>query len=288
MSEGFITVAENSIINGEFVDYFKLAYGLALSIKATQTKISNVSVLIANDTKIPDKYRQVFDEIIRIPWSNSSETGPKFHNEPQAYFLTPYQKTMKLEADMLLVQDLWHIWDDYFRYKDFWFTSNVYTYRNEKIFRPYNYRNDFISNNLPNVYNGMMFFRKGEFSTNFFKMAAFLIENWNKTNEQLLDHTRPSDLSTDVVYAMATKFLDISEIVIDDNFEFGFVHMKNELMGWDRKYGYEKWYDNVQCFVTDDLEIKVGHYKQIYPFHYHHKKFLTDEIIKKYERYLGI
>lgn len=287
MSKGFVTIAENSIIDGENVDYLRLAYGLALSIKATQTEISNISVLTSEDTKVPDKYKEVFDEVIRIPWSIDLP-GPKFYNEPMAYFLTPYEETIKLEADMLLVNDLWNIWDKYLRSKVFWFTSNVYTYRNEKIFLSRRYREDFISNKLPNVYNGLMYFKTGDFSIEFFKTAAYIFKNWQNVSEQLLDHTRPTDVSTDIVYAMATKYLDISDIVIDDDFNFGFVHMKNDLMGWDRKYGYTKWYDNVQSFVTDDLEIKVGHYKQIYPFHYHHKDFLTDAIIKKYERHLGI
>lgn len=287
MSKGFVTIAENSIIDGKVVDYFRLAYGLALSIKATQTEVSNISVLISNDTEIPDKYKQVFDEIIRVSWSTLA-SGPRFYNEPQAYFMTPYEETIKIEADMLLVKDLWPIWNEYLRFKLFWFTSTVYTYRNEKIVQVPNYREDFISNQLPNVYNGMMYFKKGDFSTNFFSTASYIFKNWKEVSRQLLDYTRPKDASTDVVYAMATKYLDIEEIVIDNDFDFGFVHMKNDLQGWDRKYGHSKWYDNVQCFVTDELEIKVGHYKQVLPFHYHHKEFLTDAIIKKYERYLGI
>ncbi len=286
MAKGFVTIAENSIIDGEVVDYLRLAYGLALSIKATQTEVTNISVLTSNDTVVPDKYKEVFDEVIRIPWS-TLESGPKFHNEPMVGFLSPYEETIKIEADMLLVKDLWPVWNEYLRFKLLWFTSNVYTYRNEKIFWSPDYREDFLSNKLPNVYNGLMYFRMGEFSTEFFKVSTYIFKYWKETSEQLLDYTRPRDASTDVVYAMATKMLDISDIVIDD-FDFGFVHMKNGLQRWDRKYGYNNWYDNVQCFISDDLEIKVGHYKQLLPFHYHHKSFLTDAIIKKYERHLGI
>ncbi len=287
MSKGFVTVAENSIINGEAVDYLRLAYCLALSIKATQTEISNVSVITSNDTDVPDKYKEVFDEILRVPWSHDMEVGPRFHNEPHACWLSPYDETIKLEADMLMVKDLKDIWNEYLKFRSFWFTSNVYTYRNEKVLvSPY--RDDFVSNALPNVYNGMMYFRKSDFSTKFFETASYIFINWKEVSQQLLDHTRPREPSTDVVYALATKLLDIEDIVVDNDFDFGFVHMKNELQRWDRKYGYSKWYDNIQCFVSDDLEIKVGHYKQLLPFHYQEKSFLTDDIIKKYERHLGI
>ena len=288
MSKGFVTVAENSIIDGEVVDYLRLAYALALSIKATQTEITDISVVTSNDTVVPDKYKEVFDEVLRVPWSHDLDPGPRFHSEPHAYWSTPYEETIKLEADILMTKDLCHVWNEYLQFKLFWFTSNVYTYRNEKIIPSYNYRDDFVSNALPNVYNGMMYFRKGSFSTEFFKCAAYIFNNWKEVSEQLLDHTRPQDASTDVVYALATKVLDISDIVIDDDHNFGFVHMKNDLQGWDQKYGYNNWYDNVQCFVSDDLEIKIGHYKQILPFHYQEKSFLTDDIIKKYERHLGI
>ena len=122
MSKGFVTIAENSIVDGEVVDYLKLAYALALSIKATQTEVSNISVLTSEDVKVPDKYKEVFDEIISIPWSTDLEPGPRFYNEPMTYWLTPYEETIKLEADMLMVKDLWNIWNEYLRFKVLLFT----------------------------------------------------------------------------------------------------------------------------------------------------------------------
>lgn len=285
-SKGFITIAENSIIRGEYVDYFRLAYGMALSIKTTQKEISNVSVIIPNDVQIPEKYRQVFDEIIPIPWVDSSGSGAKFYNEPLTYFFSPYDETFKLESDVLLVKDLSQIWEC-LSYHDFWFMSKVYTYRNEQIFPSKKYRGDFISNKLPNVYNGMMYFKKEELATEFFNMAGFIIKYWEILRKETLDHNRPVNLSTDVVYAMATKFLDIEDKVIND-FDFGFVHLKNELMNWDIRYGHKKWYDNIQFFINDDMEIKINHFKQTYPLHYYEKNFLTDALIKKYEKHLGI
>ena len=61
MSRGYIAIAQNSK-----VDYLKLAYALALSLKATQ-KENQFCVCVDEDTKsaMPDKYKEVFDYVYR-------------------------------------------------------------------------------------------------------------------------------------------------------------------------------------------------------------------------------
>ena len=58
MSRGYIVIAQNS---GD-TDYLRMAYGLALSLKATQTTVSNLCVCVDKGTVIPKKY---FDYLIK-------------------------------------------------------------------------------------------------------------------------------------------------------------------------------------------------------------------------------
>jgi hypothetical protein len=61
MSKGFLIFAENT----DSCNYVKQAYALALSIKASQHTVTNVS-LMTNDI-VPKQYQSAFDKIIEIP-----------------------------------------------------------------------------------------------------------------------------------------------------------------------------------------------------------------------------
>ena len=52
---GFFTIAQNT----EDCDYVRLAYLLALSIKATQSKIKSFAVAVDDPDTVPEKYRKV-------------------------------------------------------------------------------------------------------------------------------------------------------------------------------------------------------------------------------------
>ena len=47
------------------------------------------------------------------------------------------------------------------------------------------------------------------------------------------------------------------------------------------------WQDYITAYMTDELELFIGNYKQGGVFHYIEDSFLSDKIIKKYEKYLN-
>ena len=63
--------------------------------------------------------------------------------------------------------------------------------------------------------------------------------------------------------------------------------MKTKAQGFYRDYP-EKWTNFLPYYYSKNCELKIGNYKQSLPVHYHDKEFLTDEIISKLERKLGI
>lgn len=284
--QGFLTFAQNS---GD-TDYLRMAYALALSLKATQSEVKDLSVVVTPGMEIPDKYREVFDEVIDVPWLDEARQSKwKLENEWKSYHITPYEETVKLDGDMLFTTDIAHWWPILGR-QDFHACTQVEAYRGELITNDY-YRKVFTANNLPNVYTAFMYFKYSDFAKEVFELAEIIFHNWETFFHQFLEPVlRPTFVSTDVVFALALKLLDAVDEGTNDLLPLPrFVHMKSHIQGWPEADDLnENWLTHVPATLTNDLQLKVGLHRQTLPFHYHQKQFLTDEIIRTYEKALGL
>ena len=108
MTAGYVTIAQNN----STTDYLELAYLQALSIKLTQKKYTNYSVLVDQTTReaMKDKYLDVFDQVIDLQQDDSVDDEWKLANEWQVGVLTPYRETVKIESDILVTANLDHWW----------------------------------------------------------------------------------------------------------------------------------------------------------------------------------
>ncbi len=276
---GFLTFAQNGA-----EDYLRMAYGLALSLKATQKETPFLAVAVTPGTEISDKYRQLFDEVIDIPWNDeASDSSWKLENEWKAYHITPYEETIKLDADMVFTTDIEGWWPLLEREEVFPCTI-AETYRGEIITSDF-YRKCFTANSLPNVYTAFMYFKTGDVGLELFQLVEDIYHNWQRFFGEFLEPvTRPAYVSTDVVFALAMKILGITSPhwLIPR-----FVHMKSRLQHWPEVVASdENWLKHVPVTFTDDLMLKIGRYRQFFPVHYQRKEFLTNEIIQTYERAL--
>lgn len=280
---GFLTFAQNNDTD----DYLKLAYATALSIRATQTEGAYLSVAITPKTKIPKHYRKVFDEIIDIPWVDEAKNSQwKLENEWKAWDTTPYEETIKLDADMIFTGDIKEWWP-LMATQDVMMCNTVETYRGDVITSDF-YRKVWTANDLPNIYTGMMYFKANEKAKELFYMAQHIFHNWQRYFELFLEPvTRPKFVSTDVVFALAAKILGEDEYTSPLPVP-RFVHMKSRLQGWPEPLQEdEDWTKHVSVTLTDDLTLKIGRQKQTLPFHYHRKNFV-DKVIGVYEKKLRI
>lgn len=281
MSKGYLILAQNSKTD----DYVKLAYALALSIKNSQEKVNNVC--LATDVplaKLNKKVKAVFDDIVPIPWTDQAHGAKwKIENKWKYYYMTPYDETIILDADMLFPADINHWWD-ILSTQEIWITDKPQTFKGE-IITSTKYRNTFVSNDLPNVYTAFMYFKQTEMVAELFRLVQIIFENWERFFYNYLDETRPKHLSGDVAYALAIKLLGIQNECFGNLDSMpSFVHMKGHLQNINEKYITEDWTQNIPTYFRDDGGFKIGNYEQILPFHYHIKEWLTDDMITTLEK----
>lgn len=278
MSKGYLVFAQNSKD-----DYVTQACLLAMSLKLTN-KINNISI-VTND-KISDRYAKLFDEIIPIPWSDLAEGKDwKIHNRWKAYKVSPYNETICLDSDMIFLDDVSHWWDYLKNYRLF-FTTNVKDYKGNTITSDY-YRKVFTENNLPNLYSAFYYFQKDQsVSGDFFILLREIMENWESFDEYFTS-TKPKQVSVDVASALAVKILDYSSQVQNKKWTFpSFTHMKEKCFDWETTD--TPWMTSVPPYMTDDLELYVGPYRQKGIFHYVDSNFVTTKLLKQYHKKFGV
>ncbi len=268
MSKGFLTIAQN----GQY-DYVRMAYALAMSLKLSQEKYTKLSVIINENEEIPEKYLNLFDNVIHVekpsePW--------KIQNKWSYFWLSPYDETIVLDTDMLFFNDI-SVWWKCLENSDLEFTTTTKNYRNEITTSDY-YRTTFTANKLPNLHTALFYFKKTKEVEDYFKFVKLIFENWEEFYEKLLKNP-PKFLSGDVVYALAAKIMFFRKW---DTF-LTFTHMRSRLQDDDI---VSKWNKELHSFFTDyhqKIQLKVNNFNQIYPFHYIQKDFLSEEVIELYE-----
>lgn len=281
---GFFTIAQDN----DKTDYVRLAYGLALSLRRSQIAVPYLSIGVSPGTQVDEKYAWAFDNIIEIPWGDHAKDSTwKLENEWKSIWMTPYEETIKLDADMLFFSDISQWWEVLGNQgREMVWTNSVIDWKGDRITSDY-YRKTFTDSLLPNIYTAMGYFRKTAFCFSFFELARTIFWNWEAFYGQFLEaESRPSHPSTDVIFALASKIIDIEQTDYRERVLPTFCHMKTHLQGWQGEDLSEDWRSHVPIFFNDNAECKIGNHRQLYPLHYHVKEFLTDEIIHKYERLL--
>lgn len=274
MSRGFITIAQN----GSHGDYLRAAYGLALSLKKTQKKYSGLSVMITPGMEVPDRYRDVFDRVVEIPWGDMARTADwKIHNKWKVYYGTPYTETILLDADMLLGDDISDWWNILAR-RPVYACTQPYTFRGEPA-TGLHYRQAFVDSKLPHVYTAFLYYRQCEEAQKYFRVVEQVYKEWDSVRNYYPN--LPPLISGDLAFATAMKLSGTSDIYTGANFP-GIVHMKSHLQDIGDNL-FEDWTQHLDTQVRRDGTIYVGGFRQRYPFHYHVKEFLTDVILERLE-----
>lgn len=273
--KGFVTFAQNTVT----VNYLKLAYLQALNVKQLH-KDSKYAVIVDNITLqlVTKKHRQVFDYVIEIPTDYNTTEENKFANEWQVFALTPFKETIKLESDLLFTRNIDHWWSA-FRLRDIVLSTGCKTYRQEPATSRAN-RKFFDDNELPDVYNGLMYFRYSIASNKFFNLAQMVWNNWDYLKENVLKNCREKYPSTDVLYAVTAKIFGIEDCTIPSMDFINFIHMKANINGWSNDASWQE----ITMHQREDDMIRIHNLNQYYPVHYYDKSYCTNELINDYEQ----
>lgn len=269
---GYFTFAQNT----DDVNYLELAYTQALSIKCTQ-KINKYAVAVDAATKelITDKHREVFDYIIDVIDDGDEN---KFAREWQAWWLTPFKETIKVESDMLFTRNIDHWWQG-LRQQEVCLTTTIRDLEGN-ISDCRKYRKLIDDNLLPDVYNGFMYFRFGQISMNFFTTARKIFKNWATIRDEVLFNCHEEIPTTDTVFALAADVIGTELCTMPGRDYPSFVHMKGSV---NRLNANDDWTKFYYAQIDDQARVLIGFNRQNYPVHYYQKNFITAEIIEKYE-----
>ena len=262
MSQGFVIMAQNT----SEVDYVKCAETLAMSIYRVMpnARVSIITDDVVDNTK--------FDQVIPLPYGDLDINGKwKLINDWQVYEASPYDETIKLEADMIIPRDIMH-WFDVCGKQDLVLCTTIRNLKQE-ISKVRGYRRFIDDNKLPNVYNAITYFKKSDRAQTFFEIVRNIFENW-ETYKSTLKCNPQEEVSTDWVYAIACHIMGIEKTTLPNFTEMSMVHMKQFVNGNPT----ENWTDT---FVYECLpnQIRVQTIPQQYPFHYHIKNF-SDKILE--------
>jgi hypothetical protein len=255
------------------IDYLKLAYALALSIKNTQKEgYDKIALVIDDKEKINNlKSPWVFDKVIE--WDKETYWNGRSHMDQ----LTPWEYSVCLDVDMIFTRDYSH-WIDYFlENSELYIANTAYTYRGDLVTDDY-YRKTFTKNKLPNLYSFYTFFKKdSSIVKEFFELNRHIIHNSTKFKNLFLEKCKPEIVGTDEAFALSAKLLDVSES-ISYPLEFPrVVHMKPMIQNWP--WPADSWTDHVGFYINQQGQVKIGNFYQTDILHYVKKDIITDELI---------
>jgi hypothetical protein len=216
MSKGFLWFAQNN----DTTDYVRCSIELAKSIK--QHNKEN-AICVVTDEK--SKFESEYVDVVKI--MNTDESADhkiKWANEYKAFQLSPFTHTIKLESDMLWTTNTdW--WWNYLWQHDLVFSVDCRDYR-DNVVKDKTYRQLFVKNQLPNIYNGLMYFRKSTQAQKFYEIAKYIVKNWQEVRSKMLIACHDTYPSTDVVFALAYRIMDTTMQHLIDYEWFKFIHHK--------------------------------------------------------------
>jgi len=277
MNRGFGIFAQNTTAEGYECDYLRQAYALALSIKIHCGKDEKVFVM--TDQRVPEKYKAVFDDVIEIPWGDMAEKSRwKIENRWKMYHMTPYEHTIVMDADCLVLKDISHWWN-ILKDREVCYASQPITYTGKAMTTNY-YRKTFVANDLPMVYNTVHYFKKSERAKAFFEMVEIIVNHWEEFYLRYAPEHYQKWSSMDLNCAIAGKLLGMEDEIVDPNF-IPFIHMKPHSQQWHQVP--TKWTNVIGSYIDNSGTVKLGNHRIDDVLHYVEDEFLTDKKIETLE-----
>jgi len=201
-----------------------------------------------------------------LPYGDQApNTNWKLQNDWQVYDASPYEYTIKLEADMYIPQSIDYWWD-VLKERDVVVSTHVRNFKQEISDVTY-YRKFIVDNNLPDCYNAITYFRKSDLAKQFFDIVRKVFENWDEIRGTLKCNV-DEPATTDWVYAIACHVIGAEKTTLPQFKPYGMVHMKQFINGLFT----DNWTDTLIYEILPHT-FRINTIAQMYPVHYYNKEF---------------
>ena len=249
---GYLVVAQNV----GTVDYFGCAIQLARSIRQfhPDAKIA----LLTDSTDKSD----AFD--YHVNFAHPLSDNP-YANDWQVFGASPFRQTIKLEADMVIASEIDHWWT-MLEHRDVVISTGARDFYDQPATSRF-YRKVFDTNNLPDAYNAITYWRLSETAQEFFGLVRRIFEQWAKYKTLLKfpDETP----TTDLVYAVAAQIIGPELVTIPFATYPRIVHMKRHMIPTQSQ-------DWTQELTWESNPLRINTVAQWGAVHYHVKDWRYD------------
>ena len=265
MTKGYLLFAQDN----QEVSYSKLATACALSIKLTQPDGYNSVAVATNNFGYFD--RTLFDHIIPTGALSGMDARSR------AYDLSPYDETVLLDSDMLLLKPMDYCWD-LLASECLFISCAPQNYKGMPFQYGY-YRRLFEHNQWPNVYSAFTYFKKSAVASEFFNLVKLLTDNAEVIVDSIMPNSGLDYVPTDEAFAIALSILDIEDQVVHPNWDFPRItHMKPAVQQWNVVPG--DWHEKLRFSLDAYGKVKLGVWEQEELLHYVKKELITDSVIQ--------
>ena len=219
-------------LNSDTVDYVDCARQLARSIRHFHP---DAEICLLSNTDAPDFDLFNYHETFLYPLSDNP-----YANDWQVFGASPFRQTIKLEADMVIASEIDHWWT-MLEHRDVVISTGARDFYDQTTTNRF-YRKVFDSNNLPDVYNAITYWRLSQTAQEFFRLVRTIFENWAQYKTLI---KFPDEIpSTDLVYAMAAQIIGPERVTMPFVSYPRIVHMKRgiiptQLQDWSKELIWE-------------------------------------------------
>jgi len=243
--------------NSQSVDYVDCANQLARSIRQFHP---DAKICLLSNTDSADS--GLFDYHRTFPYPLSDNP---YANDWQVFETSPFRQTIKLEADMIIASAIDHWWT-MLEHRDVVISTGARDFYDQKTTNRF-YRKVFDTNNLPDVYNAITYWRSSQTAQEFFQLVKAIFENWTQYKTLI---KFPDEIpSTDLVYAMAAQIIGPERVTMPFVSYPRIVHMKRGII----PICLEDW---TQELIWESNPLRIQTVAQWGAVHYHQKSWRHD------------
>jgi hypothetical protein len=244
---GYLITAQNS----DTVDYVACATQLARSIRHFHP---DARIALLTDSIIESDQ---FDYC--VTFASPLNDNP-YANDWQAFGASPFRQTIKLEADMVIASEIDHWWA-MMEHRDVVISTGARDFYDQPATSRF-YRKVFDTNNLPDVYNAITYWRLSQTAQEFFNLTRNIFDQWAEYKTLL---KFPDEVpSTDLVYAMAAQIMGPERVTMPFATYPQIVHMKRHMVPTQSQ-------DWTQELTWEINPLRINTVAQWGAVHYHQK-----------------